>query len=188
MKDKNKKQPMRYSDSELAIIKSTFAENERFVKAIRKVFLQIKLNAEEKELIKGLNENVLNIIKKTFLPEIDGDAPLFQLIDLYMQLNIDLKDKSETECHKFIDAKEIEVNYLKQQYAVLSGEKVKIDIVLADLIDSKSDKYSKLCNIIARNFILSFVDSMLNQLIFLAGLKTETVEETINRLQKDSTQ
>ena len=52
---------MRYTDSELSIIKSTF---------------------------KG-NEELLKLMRKVFLPELDPSAPLGQQIDLWMTVKID---------------------------------------------------------------------------------------------------
>lgn len=52
---------MRYTDSELSIIKATF---------------------------KG-NDDLLRLMRKVFLPEIDPSAPLGQMIDLWMTVKID---------------------------------------------------------------------------------------------------
>lgn len=44
-----------------------------------------------------------------------------------------------------------------------------------------------LINLKARNFIINHIEGCLNQLKFLAGLKSETVEQTKERLMKNST-
>jgi hypothetical protein len=54
-------QEMRITDEELALIKSTFAGNEKLLKLLRKIFL----------------------------PEITADAPIGQNIDLWMTLKVD---------------------------------------------------------------------------------------------------
>jgi hypothetical protein len=42
-------------------------------------------------------------------------------------------------------------------------------------------------NIQARNYLLSYIDSFVNDLRNLAGQKDETIEQTKQRLAKDST-
>lgn len=58
---------MRFTDDELHLIKSTF----------------------------GGNEALLKVLRKVFLPEYDPTAPLGQVIDLW--LNLDLEGKSEVD-------------------------------------------------------------------------------------------
>lgn len=103
---------MRITDEELELLKSTFANNERLVLLMRKIFL----------------------------PEVDYDAPIGQVIDLYLSL--------KTE----------------------------------DVTPEQA-----LINLKARNTLVTHVESCLLQISMLAGQKEESVEETKERLQKDST-
>jgi hypothetical protein len=57
---------------------------------------------------------------------------------------------------------------------------------MASLKVNKTNKEKIWANIMARNFLLSFTDTHIQQIMFLAGLKEETVEETKARLMKDS--
>lgn len=102
---------MRITDVEMAIIKSTFADNDELLKILRKVFL----------------------------PAVTAKAPIGQTIDLWMTLKID------------------------------------------DMTPEQA-----ITNIKARNLLITHVEQQLVQLKFLAGKKDETVEDTKNRLTKDS--
>lgn len=53
---------------------------------------QMRITPEEIEIIKntfGNNERLLKLMRKMFLPELDPNAPVGQLIDLYLTLNTD---------------------------------------------------------------------------------------------------
>lgn len=102
---------MRFTDAELALIKGTFAENEELLKLMRKVFL----------------------------PELDPSAPIQQMIDLYMTISTEGQTPDE--------------------------------IAL---------------NLKARNTLIAHLEMQLGQLRILAGMKNESVEQTQERLQKNS--
>lgn len=53
---------------------------------------QMRITPQEIDLIKrtyGSNEPLLKLLRKMFLPEIDPNAPIGQLIDLWMTVKID---------------------------------------------------------------------------------------------------
>lgn len=102
---------MRIKDEELSWIKNTFAENDIGLKIIRKIFF----------------------------PEITGDTPVGQIVDLWMTLKLEEMNPEEA-----------------------------------------------LINIKARNSVIQHVEGCLMQLKMLAGMKDETVEQTKQRLKKDS--
>lgn len=104
-------QEMRITDGELTVIKNTFADNDALLKILRKVFL----------------------------PEIQGNTPIGQALDLWMTLKVE------------------------------------------DLAPEQA-----LVNIKARNTVIQHIEMCLSQLKILAGQKEETVEQTKERLKKDS--
>ena len=88
---------MRFTDKELEIIKSLFAENPDAVKLMRKVFL----------------------------PEYDVNAPLGQVIDLYLTVKTD--GKSAEEIARDVQVRNSLIGHLElclQQLSVLAGTKV----------------------------------------------------------------
>jgi hypothetical protein len=179
-----KKQTKRYTDEELATIKNTFNENDSLLKAIRKVFLQSPLNAldlSNLEIIK--KEGILKILRKTFLPTIDVEAPLNQIIDLWM--TIDLKDRNLEESYMLFQSRDKLIKYLDQQIKVLEGSK-------KETIKFKSLSYAKrktpdqaYIDYDVRNRIILHTEMMLQQLEILS-LPEETEEEKKERQLKDS--
>jgi hypothetical protein len=88
-------QQMRISDLDLAIIKSTFAENEELLKVLRKVFL----------------------------PELSAEAPIGQNLDLWMTLKIDDLDPEQALIN--IKARNTVIQHVEMclmQLSILAGK------------------------------------------------------------------
>ncbi len=180
-----KGQTMRFTDAELSLIKGLFADNEALLYAVRKSLLGFVLDDNESALIKGLSKEAFALIRKAFLPHIDPAAPFFQMTDMAMGLNIDLKEKTEDDALPFIIAKAIEMQYIEEALDKMEGKREEpFTYNLADLAILSDENV--FINITARNYLLSYIDSNCKQLEFLAGTKEETVEETVARLQKNS--
>lgn len=182
----DKQRQMRFSDAELAIIKNTFADNEPLLKALRKVFLQMNLSSSEERMIEGISKNkdVQRVIKKVFLPSLDGDAPINQIVDLW--LTLDIKGKDVDVVYHDALARQKLIQYLDEQLSRLKTKRLD-GIKFESLIDVEGkDPLSVYINLIVRNTILGHTEAQLQQLSVLAGLKAETVEETKERLLKNS--
>lgn len=187
MKDKDQK--IRYTNPELALLKSLFADDVEKLYIIRKVLFQFELTDDErKKLDTFMNEEVYALVVKTFLPYLDPEAPLFQMSHLNLALGADIKQLSPDGALPYIRAKKLEIDYVDQQLKALRGGKAKkIDLAdLSDLSGADKDPEQAYVNVIAWNWILSFIDSNIQQLKFLAGFKHETVEQTLTRLRQDS--
>lgn len=190
----NPEQKMRFTDHELSLIKVMFAEKDEFLYALRKVLLQFEPTEHEAQVIKkGLNDDAMGLIKKVFCPTIDPEAPIFQLTDIAVGLGADIRDKHIELAEPYIKAKALEIDYINQQVAVIEGiyrgKEVKNSISLKELANLKVTKTNieqLYVNITARNYLLSFIDSNIQQVKFLAGLREETVEQTKERLLKNS--
>jgi len=184
-----KKQVMRFNDKELITIKGVFAENDDLLKAMRKVFYQIPLDAVDLSRLEITFKNkpeLHKVMRKCFLPEISADVPFQQQIDLWM--TISLKDMIVSEASAHLDSIQIWIDYMEQQLEVLkSGFKKVQKIDFKELSDIRKDiPTEKFAKMLARNTIVNHVEQQLNQLLILAGMKAETPEETVERLQKDS--
>ena len=131
---------------------------------------------------------VLRLLKKTFLPELEGDAPLLQVIDMWSVVQI--INKPPVEAIVTIKAWKILESYLRQQICNLENSTEIDTLKLSDLTKiSETDEeiVSKdFINLTARISILGYIESQLNQLKTLAGQKSETVEETKKRLLANS--
>lgn len=181
---------MRFNDQELSLMKGLFAGNDDLLYVIRKVMLQFELTQAEREMLAStINEVNYALLHKVFLPTLDGDAPLFQMTDMVLGLNQDIKQLDADMAWPQFKAKEIEIEYIAQQLRSFVSPNQKPKIVLSDLADLSLPKTSReqlLINVMSRNYILSFIDSNIAQMKFLAGLKDETVEDTKARLEKNS--
>jgi len=184
---KEEKQVGRYSKAEKDLMKNTFSNNEELLKAIRKIFLQIPLSAFEQTLLKQVSDHpeVLGVLRKTFLPTIDGDAPFNQVIDLWM--TIDIKDKPASEGLNFVIARAKLIKYLDQQLNLLEGIVDDSQIVLEECVEiDGKDANEVFSDILFRNTLIYHTEQQLTQIQFLAEQKEETLEEVKKRLEKDS--
>lgn len=169
---------MRYNERELGLIKSLFAENEQALMALRKKMHGATLSEVEKSLT-TYNADSQAVISKTFLPQIDLDAPINQIIDLWM--TVEVKEKSPEEARIALKARELVIDYVSKR---LEGKKARSLDSLT--YDAKKDDETNLVEMIARNTILGHIEQQLNQLNFLAGQKEETIDQLMKRLEKNS--
>jgi len=129
---------------------------------------------------------VMKLIRKAFMPEIDPDSPLFQLCDMRIALNNDLKLKDVREMQYLFDAKKLEMDYMNQQLDILEGKSVNTTVWLKDLAEITTDQYLTYVNLTAWNYLISYIDSYCNEIKLLAGTPDETIDQTMKRLTKDS--
>jgi len=183
-----KPQKLRFTEEELSLIKNTFAERDDLLLAIRKVMLQLDLPEREDIMLREImKENVAKVIKKFILPELDGNAPLFQLASMWMNTLIKAREMNNEKAFLYIEAREIEEKYISQQLDVLTEGKGEETIKHAELKEKgKKDFAQRYIDLIAWDSLISFIDSQLMQIKLVAGTKKETEEEQIKRLNQDS--
>jgi len=182
---------MRFTDAELLTMKNAFADNDALLYTVRKLMLGFDLDGGEKKMIKSqVGEVVYKVLYKLFFPTLDPDAPIFQLTDMVMGLNADFKNTTASDIAILIQAKQLEMDYIVQQLEYLKdvdNSSFSKSVDLDDLIEIKGkDSERAQLEITARNYLLSYIDSNIQQLKFLAGKKEESVEETVERLARDS--
>jgi len=179
-------QTMRYNDSELQIIKGIFAENDTLLKAIRKTMLQLELDALELAALTEFRKaQSFAVIKKALLPEIDGNEPLSQLVDLYMTIKV--IDKHPDEAFFHIKARDNLIKYIRQQLEVLNGNNENPKIKFEDMTRVEGKNGNELfIDLITRNTLIEHTEMQLQILKLLAGKKDETLEQTRERLSKNS--
>jgi len=182
-----KDQMMIFNSDEMSLLKNTFAENHVLLYTIRKVFLQFPLTDVEKGLIRqAVNEQVFNVLKKRMLPELSPEFPLGQLPSLLTTLTDQLRAKDAEEMKLQFEAKELERQYLEQQFNKLKDLDADEKIKLADLAVIGADHISNYVNMTAYLFILGYVDPSLLFIKSLAGEKAESPEAQKKRLMRDS--
>jgi hypothetical protein len=169
------KQEMRYSDAELSLIKNTFKDKD-VLKSLRKAFLQ-KESTEQ-----FATKEVLDVIKKTFLPEVDGDAPIHQVVDLWLTLKF--KEMPVDHAYPIIKARKILVDYFAQEIEQLSGADKTRGIKLSDLETITDDIDETFINFVARNEIITHIEQQISQLHILAN---NSMEDLLKAIEKNST-
>ena len=187
MSEQKKLQVMRYSDDELKILNGAFSERTDLLLLLRKFLLQGELNEVESESIKLFRtSNILPIIQKTFLPVLDLDTPLGQLMDFW--LLVDTKDRDMEKIKIELAARKTLIDYMTQRFKVLiNGEEDYRDIKLNNLVYSEDKKTEQAyAHLAARNIIIKNVEDNTIQLWILAGQKKETAQEIQKRLFRDS--
>lgn len=190
---KKKIQTRRYTEAEFMTMKHSFAENNDFFKAIRKHMMQFELTTTEIDIIKGVllgKTDVFAVLSKAFLPQLDTDAPFSQMIDLWM--TFELKDKQVDIAMINILSRDLLIRYLQQQIDLLN------DIVVSKVSETPAILFSSLSNVgekeaevayyelQTRNTIISHTEQQCAELLLLSGLTEETPQQTLDRLDKDS--
>lgn len=187
MPDKN--QLTIFSKDEMSLLKNTFSNNDTLLYTIRKVFLQFPLTDVEKGLIKTfVTETVYNVLRKRILPVLSPEFPLGQLPSILTTLTQDIRAKDAEMMADQFAAKQLEIDYLEQQFAVLKDLEALQPIKLADMARIDSDTEAVFVNITAYLFLLGYIDPSLLMIKALAAEKEETPEETKERMLKDSSQ
>ena len=188
MENKPKKpQTMRYSDDELRMIKANFAENESLLLLMRKAMFQFPMTVEERELLANQfsSEEINKLMRKTFLPEIQEYIPLGQSIDLWM--TVEMRDKDPQRVMVDLLVRKELITRLEVGLECLKGvTPLEFNPVITYTPNLTGDHLDEFAKINSRNTYITHVEQQLVQLKLLAGLKEETVEESKERLKKDS--
>lgn len=182
--DTKKDQQMRISDEEISLLKNTFAENDALLKSMRKAFLHLPMKPDEAEYVASLfkgNEALQKVVQRLFLPTLESDVPLGQQIDLWMTVNV--ADKLPEIAHLQMKARASLISLLQEGLQSLVAPFESGIITDFNLKGDEEDDYVWL---LARNTLITHVEQQLLQIKILAGRKDETVEQTKERLKKDS--
>lgn len=185
-------QKTRFTNEELQIIKQIFAESEddKMLKIVRKVFLQLPMNAAEMAIAQTTfrkQTETMAAIRKMFLPDLDGDAPILQCGNAWSFFSPRVEDLDLDRAELQIKSRRNVIEYLRQQLDFLEEDKNQ-EIIFINFIDGRKseDPDATYIGLITHNFIINYVEQRLNEIKILAGRKDETPDETIERLQKNS--
>lgn len=186
-------QTTRFTNEELQIIKQIFADSEddKMLKILRKIFLQLPMDAAEMAIVQTTfrkQTETMAAIRKMFLPDLDGNAPILQCGNAWSFFSPRIEDLDLDRAELQIKSRRNVIEYLRQQLDFLETGKDQ-HIILTDFIDfnrKSDDPDSTYFGLITHNFIINYVEQRLNEIKILAGRKDETPEETIERLKRDS--
>ncbi len=181
--EKQPQRQSRYSDRELDLINKTFAENEDLLKAIRKKVLQMELSGTEEQMLTStIKGDVLTLIRKVFIPELDGNASISNLSDKHW---VHTEDRALDAIYFDILVNEKKYEYLEK--AVENITDFSEDNTLKELVNREGKKEHEVCvNYATRAKIMNHVESILQAVFVIAGKKDETVEARLKRMGADS--
>lgn len=174
---------MRISDEEITILKNTFAENDVLLKSVRKAMLGLPMVTDEDKYLADLfkSEDLRKVMRRIFLPEIEGDTPLGQNLDLWM--TVQFADKTPEFSDVLLQARELLIELIEAGLKDLEAPRANDRITFKRTQDPEADYV----HLTARNTLINHVDQQLLTIKALAGKKEESVEQTKTRLLKDST-
>lgn len=169
----------KYTDTELSLIKSIFAENDKLLITLRKFLVGVELNAVELAEFAALqNKETIKLLRKIFVPIYDPEAQIGQTSDIWKTLNLPTQVKEQMIPH--IIAVQITFDWLDQRFNALENEKVKKAIEFTELLDGTFESIS------ARHRIMDIIENSLLFLKVIAGDKKETPGEQKKRLMQNS--
>jgi hypothetical protein len=170
-----------YNEQELMLIKTTFAENEDLLKAVRNLFFGVEISPEEKKIIKQTfsNPDVLKAVRHKVYGLNNFNTPIGQLSDFWMGIEQQIFGASRDTITQAIMVKEKCLAWFTTAFKLLEnpdGEKVSVEVEVDELG----------INIIARNLYMRAIDTGLYTILTIAGKKEETIEDLYKRLEKNS--
>lgn len=179
-----------FTKADYALFKAAFHNNEELVYLVRKVLLQFPLSMEEKKQIKAqITPEIWALLKKRICPDLDADAPMGQLADLRLTLSTDLSKYGVEGMGPLFEAKQLEIDYLEQQFELLKD----VDSNLVEVIKLEDLKvlkgkgpYFQYVHTTARNYLLTFIQQMLVLVQALADTPEVSEEQRKEKQKKNS--
>ncbi len=181
------KTKMRFEGDELSLIKNTFGDDDEILLILRKVFLQAELSDHEKKRLVPVtqSEAVKTLLRKTYAPEIELDAPFGQIIDLWM--TVESKDKTPDELKLIARVRSRLLELINAGLSRLTDVGAPITESIVDYKpDFDMDDEQFFVEMMARNGLISHCEMQLNQLKVLGMNKDETPEQTAKRIGQNS--
>jgi len=183
MNTKNKE--VRFTDLEFALAKNAFAENDDMLKLVRKVMLQAKLSSTDIIKVKNVfTKDLIAFVSKFILPTIDVNAPLSLVIDLWMTFEI--QNKTPEEVSLLIKTRGRLISMIKKGLERLENPTPKGEFEVETFEPEFESAEEDYISLVSRNSLITHIDQQLVQLKLLAGQKSETPEQTKDRLFKNS--
>lgn len=174
-----------YSNKDIDVIKSAFAENDELLVMIRKLFFGGKLTADEKKIITSTfsNEEVVEVLRRKVYGINNFETPIGQLSDFWLGAETQIFGANRDTVYQAIMSKELVLSMFTKAFNLLSnpdGERVSINFIN----DIQADPLG--VSLISRNLYMKAVESALHAVKVIAGMKSETVEDAVKRMQSDS--
>jgi len=174
-----------YNDKEIELLKATFAENDFLLLAIRKLFFGGEITDEQKKVIVATfkSKEVRGVFQRKVYGLNNLDTPVGQLSDFWLGAEKQIFGASKDTILQAIHSKARVLAMFEQAFELLTnpdGEKIKIDYSIEE-----DDELG--IGLIARNMYMQAIETSILTIKTIAGQKSESVKDTVARLQQDST-
>lgn len=162
-------------------IVSVFKDNEKLLKSLRALFLNLGLTPEEKASVRSLSSEIKRIIRDRFYPVMDKDTPIGLSKDVWLGAETMVFGHSKDSIKQAIEYKDKALKMTQAALELLDEDGTVIDL----RFDArKSDDLG--VNLLARNQYIRHVESQLYSLWIIANQKEETPNQAKKRAQLDS--
>lgn len=174
-----------YTQKDIDLLKSVFADNDILMSAIRKLFFGVDISEYEQALIKDSFENpeIVDVFRKRVYGLNNFNTPIGQLSDFWLGAETQVFGASRDTIYQVYESKKMVFGMFEKAFKLLTnldGEKVDI----TSFPDTTKDPLQVW--LIARNLYMKAVETALLNIKTVAGAKEESAEEAIKRLTKDS--
>lgn len=182
--DTTKEKTSRFDDAEYGIMKSLFKDTDELLYLIRKIFLFGGLSENEvKQAEVFKKDDVFNVLKKVFIPEIIETDPYNNVMDTW--LTLDLKDKMPEEIEVNIQARQRTNKMMDEAVDRLKNPPTEKITVLEFIVEQHEDDENHTA-LLARNNFISGVSYQLSNLKIMSKKQNDTNEEILKKLKKNS--
>ena len=182
---KTKSRPLSTNESEIAFLKSTFAENEYLLKAIRSLFLGFPITDGDAKLIVTTfaNKDLKLALRKKMYPEVSPLDEIGETADFWFGTETEIIGKDADTIKQIVASKQLVLEHFETAFKLFdnpAGPKVDLSFD----VTGKTDKLQ--VKLLARNKYIRSVETALTIIKVIAGKKEESAEEAKRRLERDS--
>lgn len=181
-----KKQELMYTNKDIELIKSIFSENDALLVMLRKMFFGYELTADEKKVILSnfSNPEAIEVLRRKAYSTNNFETPVGQLSDFWLGVESQIFGASRDTVYQAIESKKLVLEMFTNGFNLLTNiEGEKVDVTINPMIEA--DPLG--VKLIARNLYMKAIETALHAVKVIAGMKTESVEDAVKRLQSDST-
>lgn len=183
--NKSARIPMLTNDAEIEVLKKAFAENDTLLISIRALLLGFPIKKSEADVIEATfnDKNVREAFRKKLYPLLSPTSLIGQGGDYWYGTDTEILGRDPETIRQVVNSKHRVLEMLEQGMKLLENPTVGKKISLAF---SPVDTDPFQIELLARNKYVTSVGTALSMIKAVAGKKSESVEQTKQRLMTDS--
>jgi len=164
------------------LIKKTFAGNEQALQLARAVMFGLPTSEQEREIVRATFNlpGVIEVFKKKLLPQLDKQAPIGQVSDVWLGAEQMVFGQQVTAIRQAIQYKKIALEMTEQAIALLQNPE-------GDAVDLSIDYEEELgIRLLARNQYIRHIEQQLVFIKIIAEMNEDTEKQIKEKRLKDS--